>query len=170
MEKKLYDKIVMNHMPKETRWQNAFIAFSIGGIIGVIGIFVTLGTFGKELLPTLAQPFFMALKVISVFGVIERIEAVFITFWVVADFILITYYIITASKICKQRFKLTKRRIAVTPIVFIIFTLSMLIANNFFALQILFTEFMSNINLIFSFGIPIITYIIAKLRGLIRNN
>lgn len=37
MEKKLYDKIVMNHMPKEKRWQNAFIAFVTGGIVGVIG-------------------------------------------------------------------------------------------------------------------------------------
>lgn len=37
MEKKLYEKIVMNHMPKETRWQNAFIAFVTGGIMGVIG-------------------------------------------------------------------------------------------------------------------------------------
>ena len=37
MEKKLYEKIVMNHKPKETRWQNAFIAFVTGGIMGVIG-------------------------------------------------------------------------------------------------------------------------------------
>ena len=37
MEKKLYDKIVMNNMPKETRAQNAFIAFITGGIMGVIG-------------------------------------------------------------------------------------------------------------------------------------
>lgn len=139
-------------------------------IIGLIGIFVTLGTFGKDLLPTLAQPFFMSLKVISVFGVIERIESVFITFWVVADFILITYDIIIASNICKQRFKLTKRRIAVTPLVFIIFILSMLIANNFFALQILFTKFMANINLIFGLAIPILTCTIAKVRGLIIND
>lgn len=137
-------------------------------IIGLIGIYVTLGTFGKDLLPTFAQPFFMALKVISVFGVIERIESVFITFWVVADFILITYEIIIASNICKQRFKLTKRRIAVTPLVIIVFILSMLIANNFFALQILFTKFMANINLIFGLAIPFTTYIIAKARGLLE--
>lgn len=139
-------------------------------IIGLIGLFVTLGTFGKDLLPTLAQPFFMALKVISVFGVIERIESVFITFWVVADFILITYDIIIASNICKQRFKLTKRRIAVTPLVFITFILSMLIANNFFALQILFTKFMANINLIFGLAIPIVTYLLAKARGLMKKS
>lgn len=37
MEKKLYDKIVMNHQPKETKAQNAVIAFITGGIMGVIG-------------------------------------------------------------------------------------------------------------------------------------
>lgn len=37
MEKKLYEKIVMNHKPKETRVQNAVIAFLVGGVIGAFG-------------------------------------------------------------------------------------------------------------------------------------
>ena len=37
MEKKLYDKLVLEHTPKEKRLENAVIAFLIGGIIGVIG-------------------------------------------------------------------------------------------------------------------------------------
>ena len=37
MEKKLYEKIVMNHKPKEHRLRNAFIAFITGGIVGLIG-------------------------------------------------------------------------------------------------------------------------------------
>lgn len=37
MEKKLYDKLVMSHKPIEHRGQNAFIAFIVGGIVGVIG-------------------------------------------------------------------------------------------------------------------------------------
>ena len=37
MEKKLYEKIVMNHKPREHRLQNAIISFIIGGIIGVLG-------------------------------------------------------------------------------------------------------------------------------------
>lgn len=37
MEKKLYDKLVMTHKPREHRGQNAFIAFVVGGIMGVIG-------------------------------------------------------------------------------------------------------------------------------------
>ena len=37
MEKKLYEKIVMNHKPKETRIQNAVIAFLVGGVVGAFG-------------------------------------------------------------------------------------------------------------------------------------
>ncbi len=37
MEKRLYEKIVMNHKPKEHRVRNAFIAFITGGIVGLIG-------------------------------------------------------------------------------------------------------------------------------------
>lgn len=37
MEKKLYNKLVMSHKPHEHRGQNAFIAFVVGGLVGVLG-------------------------------------------------------------------------------------------------------------------------------------
>lgn len=37
MEKKMYQRIVDKHKPTETRTQNAFIAFVVGGLVGVIG-------------------------------------------------------------------------------------------------------------------------------------
>lgn len=40
MERKLYEKIVMNHKPKEHRVKNAFISFIIGGILGLLGQFL----------------------------------------------------------------------------------------------------------------------------------
>ncbi len=40
MEKKLYNKIVMNHKPREHRMKNALVAFIIGGIVGIIGEFL----------------------------------------------------------------------------------------------------------------------------------
>ena len=110
----------------------------------------------------------MALKVISLFGVLERIEAVFITFWVVADFVLITYNILIASNICKQKFKLSKRRIAVTTIVFIIFVLANIIANNYFSLQVIFIKYLSEISLSLGLFVPIITFGVAKGRKLIQ--
>ena len=40
MDKKDYQKIVDKHKPKETRFQNAIIAFFIGGLVGMIGEFL----------------------------------------------------------------------------------------------------------------------------------
>ena len=37
MEKKVYKRIVDKHKPTESRIENAFIAFTIGGLVGVIG-------------------------------------------------------------------------------------------------------------------------------------
>ena len=37
MEKKLYEKIVMHHKPKEHRIKNSVIAFVIGGFMGLLG-------------------------------------------------------------------------------------------------------------------------------------
>ena len=40
MEKKKYDELVEKHKPKETRAQNAFIAFVTGGLVGLLGQFL----------------------------------------------------------------------------------------------------------------------------------
>lgn len=40
MEKKLYEKIVMNHKPKERRLRNAIVSFIVGGLVGVLGEFL----------------------------------------------------------------------------------------------------------------------------------
>ena len=37
VEKKLYNKLVISHKPTEHRGQNSFIAFMVGGLVGVIG-------------------------------------------------------------------------------------------------------------------------------------
>jgi len=152
---------------KENIKKTGIFAAVTTGVIGLLGIVITLGTFGEDLLPTLSQPFFMALKVINLFGVLERIEAVFITFWVVADFVLIAYNVLIASNICKQKFKISKRKLAVTPIVFLIFILSIMIANNYFALQVIFINYVANIVLILGLIVPITTYIVSKARRLL---
>ena len=40
MERKLYNKIVMNHKPKEHRVKNAIVSFTIGGLVGLLGEFL----------------------------------------------------------------------------------------------------------------------------------
>ena len=40
MERKLYNKIVMNHKPKEHRMKNDIISFVVGGLVGLLGQFL----------------------------------------------------------------------------------------------------------------------------------
>ena len=40
MERKLYNKIVMNHRPKENRLRNSIVSFIVGGLIGLLGEFL----------------------------------------------------------------------------------------------------------------------------------
>lgn len=149
---------------KEKFKKFGIIASFFAIIISVLGIIITLGTFGKDLLPTFSQPFFMAVKVISIFGVLERIEAIFTTFWVALDFIMITYSIIVASQICKFKFKLKERKLAVNPVLLIVYILSSFIAGNYFSMQFISRNIALKVNIIFSLVIPIITYIVAKIR------
>lgn len=136
----------------------------LSGVVGSLVMFVTTGTFSSKLVEILPQPFFMALKMINLFNVIERIEAVFITFWLVADLMIVLYYIFISSNICKLEFKLSSRKLAVTPIVFIVYILALLLAKNYFTLEILSNHIVMKFNLILGAIFPVFTYVIAKLR------
>lgn len=140
------------------------IVGALAGVIGSLVMFITTGTFGSTLVEILPQPFFMALKMINLFNVIERIEAIFITFWLVADLMIILYYIFISSNICKLEFKLTKRKFAVVHIVFIVYILALLLAKNYFTLEILSNHIVMKFNLILGVIFPLFTYVIAKIK------
>ena len=152
---------------KEKFKKFGIIGVLVAIVLSVLGIIITLGTFGKDLLPTFSQPFFMAVKVISIFGVLERIEAIFTTFWVALDFIMITYSVIVASQICKFKFKLKERKLAVNPVLLLIYILSSFIAGNYFSMQLIARNVALKVNIIFALIIPILTYIVARARKLV---
>ncbi len=56
----------------------------------------TIGTFGPELLNNMNHPFFILIREIKLFSVIERIEAIVIALWMITDFVLVTLLFILA--------------------------------------------------------------------------
>ena len=60
MEKKLYDKIVMNHKPKERRVRNAVVSFIVGGLVGLLGeLLLELYTYALDISTSDAAVFMM---------------------------------------------------------------------------------------------------------------
>lgn len=137
------------------------------GIIGAIISFTTVGMFGYNLSQDLTQPYFIALKNISLFGTIERVEALAITFWIVTDIVLIIALTYVVTTLIKKIFDMPSRKDFVVPILFLEYILSIYLASNVFELEYYSRGIGAVIYIAFGVGIPVIIYLIGKIRKVI---
>ena len=132
--------------------------------LGAIISFTTVGVFGSELSQELTQPYFTVLKNIELFGTIERIEALAITFWIVTDIVLIIILTYVVTTLIKKIFNMPNRKNFVVPILFLEYILSIYLASNVFELEYYSRGIGAIIYTFFGVGIPVIVYLIGKLR------
>lgn len=137
------------------------------GIIGAIISLTTVGMFGYNLSQDLTQPYFTALKNISLFGTIERVEALAITFWIVTDIVLIIILTYVVTTLIKKIFDMPNRKNFVVPILFLEYILSIYLASNVFELEYYSRGIGAAIYIAFGVGIPVIIYLIGKVRKVI---
>lgn len=136
-------------------------------IISLITILTTIGVFGYRVTGNFAQAFSMALKSISIFGSIERIESILIAFWVVADMGFVVFFMIAAANLSKNTFKLSSRKAAILPIVILLYIVVMLLSKSYIYLIDFVGMVIIPLNLLFGFIIPIVTLGVAKCRKLV---
>lgn len=127
-------------------------------------IIVTLGTFSHSVAERTQLPFLVAVKQISLFNTIEKIESLVVAFWVLSDFVLISFFIICTFSILKSLFKLSDTKSFINIYMVFIYFLSLLLANSVFEMEQLSTLLFIPGNLILGFGVPIIMLIVGKLR------
>jgi len=137
------------------------------GIIGAIISLTTIGIFGADLSQELTQPYFTVLKNIELFGTIERIEALGITFWIITDIVLIIILVYIVTTLIKKIFNMPSRKNFVVPVLFLEYILSMYLASNVFELEYYSRGIGAIIYNIFGVGIPVIIYLIGKARKVI---
>lgn len=130
-------------------------------------ILSTIGIFGYTLTSEFNLPFFMFLKNIQLITVVERFESIFISFWFVTDFAIITLFIYIISKLIKKVGNLEHSITSITPIIFGTFTFSLYIVSSTFELYKFSDQFLLYINIGFAVIIPIIAFIVGKIRKMI---
>ena len=125
---------------------------------------VTEGVLGSGTAAIVQIPFFTAVKQISVFGYIERIESLVVSLWVISDFTLITLFITLAYSITKRLFGMSGGRSVVSAYIFIIFPLSMLLGRSVFELQNFSNMVVVYLNVILGIGVPAAVFLLGKIR------
>lgn len=137
-------------------------------IINTALILCTVGIFGANVTENLSMPFFSFLKNINIFSpVIERFESIFISLWIAADLSILVSFILVLLNINKYTFNVKSKAEFVTPIIFFVYFFSNYFGNNIFEIG-KFSEIVGQSgNVVFCFGVPILIYIIGKIRKIV---
>lgn len=138
-------------------------------IINMICVFaimiVTVGFCAPELTLKFHNAFFMVIRNISVFGIIERIEALIIAVWILTDFMLISSLLMIIGELMKNIIKSAKRRPFVIVSGIITAIIALYIASNAFTLLIYSDFFVPAVNMVFTFVIIPAVLITGLIRG-----
>ena len=97
--------------------------------------FFTLGTLGEKLAVSMENAFFMVVRNIKVLGVVERMEAVVVTVWIVTDFIFLAAVLMIVAEIWRTVTGAKKRAVFVAPSAALSGAAAFLVAGNAFAFQ-----------------------------------
>jgi len=146
----------------EKIWIYIFVLFLVIMLIFIPTAIATVGVFGLEQAKALNFPFYHLVRIISIGSFLERIDALFVSFWILGMFIhtAIHYYFAVLST--AQFLKLSNYK----PIVFAMGTvtvsLSMLQADSMIALnEFLSYRILTWYYLLFTFFLPLVLLIVS---------
>ena len=97
--------------------------------------FFTLGTLGEALSVSMENAFFMLIRNIRIFGVVERVESVVVAIWIVTDFIFLGAVIMVVSEIWRSVTGVKRRQAFVPPTAALSGAAAFLITGGAFELQ-----------------------------------
>lgn len=124
----------------------------------------TIGNFGADFLVQMQHPFFVMIKNITIFDIVERIESVVIAIWIATDFIFLSALLIIISEILKTVFKAKKRSPFTYPCAVISLVVSLFIAPNAFVLETISEVIVPIIHLALALVIIPLILLIGKIR------
>lgn len=133
-------------------------------IISLLVIVIPVCVFGWSVLIKMPIPYLNTMMEISIFDTIERIEAGIVMFWIITDFMLISIFIYSAMHIIKVFFKISDVRPILSIYMFGILFLSFILAKSTLELKMMSENILTQMNVLMGFFVPIIIFIIGKVR------
>jgi len=152
---------------KAMRW-----AAALCGVLALLQ-FVCLGSFGAALIGRMDIPFFMMVKGIGVEGAFERIESVVIALWVLSDLAFLGLLAFGCRRIAADLVPVLGRRDGARGVVLPLMLAALIGAVFFcpdaFLLSELAFRLLTAGGILFGFAIPLLAWLVARLRGILKN-
>ncbi|HHW69729.1 MAG TPA: GerAB/ArcD/ProY family transporter [Clostridiales bacterium] len=154
-----------NRIEDKQNFKNKSIRCSGFLAISTVGLsMMVIGSIGYSVVQRSLVPFFIAVKNISLMGIIERIEAVVVTQWIATDFILISVFIYIILDILKEILDTDDVGYLLKPLLIFFYIFSLYIAFSIFELQTFSLKFLTHMNLILCFVVPTLIYLISSVK------
>jgi len=161
----IYYFFLAGHVKKQEKSHKVMMYGLLGALLFILLLLLTtIGTFGAALAAQLQNTFFAMVRNIKIFDIIERIESVVISVWVVTDFVYLAALMMISAEILKTVFGAEKRRSFVPPIAIAFFIVAKVIAPNAFSLTWISQQLMPGINLGIAFLVFPCLLLIGRLR------
>lgn len=146
---------------KKTGLQIAFFSLAIM----IVLITTCIGVLGSEIVKLSTFPYIQTVQMISIFGVIERVESVINLIWTASDFILIGVFSYITLHLIKFLFNIKN----IVPFKNIFLVLTFVISSAFVTHEFKLLDFsvivLTPAIMFFCYGVPIILFVVGKVRG-----
>jgi len=126
--------------------------------------FITIGVLGNSIAERAPMPVLITVKQVSLMDIIENIEAIIVSIWIFADFVMISAFIAISLNLIKSIFKLADVKPLINILAILIFFLAMSICTSKFELEEFSNKLLIPINVTLGYGFPVVLFILSKLR------
>ncbi|HBY19469.1 MAG: hypothetical protein A2Y24_06975 [Clostridiales bacterium GWE2_32_10] len=130
----------------------------------VLMIVTSVGVEGYSIIARAPLSYFIVIRDVSIFGIIERVESILIATWLLSDFIIISVFSYIILELLKSLFNFNDAKPLVNVFIILLYFLTFYLAINVFELGAYSEKFAIPSNVIFGLVIPCIIWGVGKVR------
>lgn len=149
-------------MTSKDMHKNSVFSIIFSFVVSTVVIILVLGVFGMETVVQIPLPFLIAIKNIS--KEYSGLESLFISLWILADFIAISLFAYIIIRLLKSLFGLKDPMPLLSILLIFTFFLSLFLCNEVFELQAFSEKLGLPMNVIMGLVLPFIIFVTGKIR------
>ena len=123
-------------------------------ILSLIVTILTFGITGASLAAKLPFPFYITVKSISFFNILERFEVIVTLICMLSDYAAICVMFLVLSRLIRWLFALSQERFLFVPLAVVVYYLSFFTSSTQFEHDFLYRNVIVNLNMVFQYFLP----------------